>query len=69
MERGCDPSYEDARRLSETFARVFPVYHEASDQIKEVIREMCEVIGAPETDTHDHDAAMATLVEALFPGT
>ncbi|MGD8450329.1 MAG: helix-turn-helix transcriptional regulator [Phycisphaerae bacterium] len=55
------------RILSESFAQVFRAYSEAPDDVQAVIRDMCAVINAPETDPDDREAAVATLVEALFP--
>ncbi|MFH1746257.1 MAG: helix-turn-helix transcriptional regulator [Planctomycetota bacterium] len=55
------------RILSENFAQVFRAYIEASDEAQTVIRDMCELINCPETDPDDREAAVVTLMEALFP--
>lgn len=55
------------RILSENFAQVFRAYMEASDEVQAVIRDMCELINCAETDPDDREAAVETLVEALFP--
>lgn len=55
------------RILSVTFAQVFRAYKEASDEVQEVIGDMCDLINDPDIDPDDHEAAVATLVEALFP--
>ena len=55
------------RIVSESFAQVFRAYIEASDEVQAVIRDMCEVINCAETDPDDREAAIVTLVEALFP--
>lgn len=55
------------RMVSETFAQVFRAYMEASDEVQAVIRDMCELVNSAETDPDDREAAIETLVEALFP--
>jgi predicted XRE-type DNA-binding protein len=50
------------------FAKVFAeVYLNASDEIKEVIESMSKIVNDPAADDEERNAALDTLVEALFP--
>ena len=49
------------------FAKVFAVYLNASDRIKEVIESMSKIVNDPAADEEERNAALDTLVEVLFP--
>jgi len=52
------------------FARLFyRAYLEASDDVQAVIADMVEIVNDPESDSDEVEAAVDTLVEALFPTT
>ena len=55
------------RAASEAFAPLFRAYMEASSEVQEVIRDMCTIMNDASTDADDREAALATLIEALFP--
>ena len=57
-----------AERASiQCFAPIFRAYMEASDEVQQVVKDMCDVINDSETDHDEAEAAIVTLVEALFP--
>lgn len=56
------------RASAELFARVFGAYQEASQIVKDIVATMSHVINDPTADREDLDAAIDTLIEALFPG-
>lgn len=51
----------------EQYAQLRRAYMEASDDVRAVIDDMCEIITDPTVDHDDRVAAISTLVEALFP--
>ncbi len=62
-----DRETKAVRMVTTTFAEVFRAYVEASNEVQAVIREMCLIYNDSESDSDERDAAIATLVEALFP--
>lgn len=56
------------RLMSEQFAKVFVrAYLEISDELQEVVKQMCQIAEDPEVDADDRESALVTLTEALFP--
>lgn len=54
-----------AEMFSDVFVRAFL---ESSDAVQAVISSMCKIVADDEVDPDDRDAALETLIEALFPG-
>jgi lambda repressor-like predicted transcriptional regulator len=50
------------------FAQFLHAYHECSEEIREVIDEMTEIIVDPEATEDDKTMAASTIIEAIFPG-
>lgn len=57
----------ETRLRSIQFAKIFQAYVEASDEVQEVIREMTAICNDPEATESELEAAIDTLIEALFP--
>ena len=59
----------DANRLmSEQFAKVFTrAYLEISNELQDVVKQMCQIAEDPDVDVDDRESALITLTEALFP--
>ncbi len=55
------------RANMDLFARIFKVYEQASQTVKDVIETMASIINDPETEQEERLAAADTLWEALFP--
>jgi lambda repressor-like predicted transcriptional regulator len=55
------------RYTTEMFAQVFRAFLEASGEVQEVIKSMVRVVNDPQVDDDDREAAIETLMEALFP--
>lgn len=56
------------RRLaSMEFANLFQAFMEASDEVQQVIRTMAEIVSDDHAEPDEREAAVSTLVEALFP--
>lgn len=59
--------HPDIRRpAAEIFATLFQVYLTASGSIKKVIESMSKIVSDPAADEDEQNAALDTLVEALF---
>jgi DNA-binding XRE family transcriptional regulator len=57
------------RASAELFARVFEAYKTASQTVKDIVATMSDIINDSSADREEVDAAVDTLIEALFPGT
>lgn len=55
------------RAQAQVFALFFRSYMEASDEVRDVIREMAAIINDTEADDDDRMSALDTLMEAMFP--
>ncbi len=49
------------------YLRVQSAFNECSDEIQEVVRDMGEVFNSPESTEEEKNAALYTMVEAIFP--
>ena len=55
------------RQSTTTFSHFFGAYMEASDEAREVVRDMTQIMEDLETEPDEFLAAADTLFEALFP--
>jgi predicted XRE-type DNA-binding protein len=55
------------RASAELFASVFEAYQKASLTVKDIVSTMSRVINDPTAEREEVDAAIDTLIEALFP--
>ena len=55
------------RASAELFAKIFQAYQQAWETVKDVIETMVHILNDPSADREEQDAAVDTLIEALFP--
>lgn len=52
---------------SQVFAQMFHAYLECNDEVQSAIRDMVEIVNAPDATEDEKEAATLTIAEALFP--
>lgn len=58
---------DNDRIVCEIFAKVFGVYQQSDKSIQKVISSMCKIVNSSKTDADEKEAALITLIKALFP--
>lgn len=61
------PKLNGDRIASQQFALMHSAYLECSDAVRTVISDMCRVYTAKDATEDEREAALSTIIEALFP--